>query len=100
MRFVLGWPSRNTEVEIKNKQSHVEYQIVSGYASEKDIRGLVGNCQRNEYSYFFTGYYSDRPQAIERMEGMIKEKQAELDSLRFALKVTKKRKWIEIQEQQ
>ena len=86
-----------TVVEITNRQQHVEYKITSGMRTdERDVRSCVGNFNSGTYSHYFTGWYGDRAPAIERLEGEIKKTKELLKQLEFSLKVTKKKKWIQV----
>ena len=95
MEFIFGYTNPTT-VEVINKQSHVEYKVLASYADEKDVRAAVGNCNRDTYAHHFDGYYFNRKPAIERMESDIEYLEKELEQLKFALKVTKKKKWVEV----
>ena len=95
MEFTFGYTNPTT-VEVTNRQQHVEYKVLSSFADEKDVRGAVGNAGRSQYAHYFDGYHFHRKPAIERMESDIEYLEKELEQLRFALKVTKKKTWIEI----
>lgn len=93
MNFTFGYTNPTT-VEVTNRQQHVEYKILNSFADERDVRAAVGNAQRGTYSHYFSGWHHERKEAIERIEGDIKELKQNLLELEFALKVTKKKKWI------
>ena len=96
MEFNFGH-TNTTKVEVTNRQQHVEYKIVSGLLTdERDVRAAVGNALRGTYSHSFTGWHSDRKPAIKRIEDDISELKEQLKKLEFALKVTKKSKWINV----
>jgi hypothetical protein len=93
MEFSFGF-TNPTVVEVTNRQQHVEYRIISGLrVEERDVRAAVGNALRGTYSHSFSGWYSDRKPAIERMERDIEELKQKLKELEFAVKVTKKKSW-------
>lgn len=93
MEFTFGY-TNPTRVEVTNRQQHVDYKIIEGFGSETDVRAAVGNAWRRTYQHHFSGWYSDRKPAIERMEQKIEELKQELKEIEFALKVTKKKKWV------
>jgi|VirMetMinimDraft_7_1064189.scaffolds.fasta_scaffold00306_14 hypothetical protein len=97
MKFTFGYTNPTT-VEVINRQQHVEYKILTGYGDEKDARAAVGNEGRGTYDHYFDGYHFNRKPAIERMESDIEDLEKQLDKLKFALKVTKKKKWIEVKQ--
>jgi len=83
-------------VEVINRQQKVEYNVISGIADEKDVRAFLGNVGRDTYDYCFTGHYSDRKPAIKRLEEDIEELEKQLEYMKFALKVTKKKQWSKV----
>jgi hypothetical protein len=97
MRFTFGYTAPTT-VEVTNRQQHVEYKILTGFADERDVRAAVGNAHRGTYSHYFSGWYNERSPAIERIEEDIRSLKKELLELEFALKVTKKKKWVLIKD--
>ena len=96
MQYSIGIIGIRGVVEVTNRQQHVEYKIISGYASEEDARKAAGNHGSGAYDCYYDGWYPRRKPAIERMENKIKELEKELEELKFSLKVTKKKKWIEV----
>ena len=93
MKFTFGFTNPTT-VEITNRQQHVEYKLEDGYAAdEREIRAAVGNVLRGTYAHSYSGWYSERKPAIERIEGDISKLKQQLVELEFALKVIKKKKW-------
>ena len=87
-----------TVVEITNRQQHVEYKIISGMRTdERDVRSCVGNFNGGTYSHCFSGWHSERAPAIERLENEIKKTKELLKQLEFSLKVTRKKKWIQVE---
>ena len=98
MKFTFGYTNQ-TVVEVTNRQQHVEYKIIQGLrVDERDVRAAVGNAWRGTYSHSFSGWYSDRKPAIERIERDIAYLKEQLEELEFALKVTKKKKWVLIKD--
>ena len=97
MEFTFGYTNPTT-VEVTNRQQHVEYKILTGFADERDVRTAIGNAQRGTYSHYFSGWYGDRSPAIKRIEEEIRELKERLSELEFALKVTKKKKWVLIKD--
>ncbi|MFT6124298.1 MAG: hypothetical protein ACJAV0_000432 [Shewanella sp.] len=93
MKFTFGYTNPTT-VEVTNRQQNVEYKIIDGYGGELDIRAAVGNEGRGTYSHYFDGYHFHRKPAIERMEDDAKRMEEDLERIRFAIKVTKKKTWI------
>ncbi|AUR82879.1 coil containing protein [Vibrio phage 1.029.O._10N.261.55.A7] len=93
MKFHVGIIDPCAEVEVTNRQQHVEFKIISGYASESDIRASVGNYGRNQYEPHYSGYYASRKISINRLESEIERTKEYLAGLEFSLKVTKKRNW-------
>ena len=84
-------------VEVINRQQKVEYNVISGIADEKEVRAFLGNVgRRDTYDYCFTGHYSDRKPAISRLKEQIKELEKEIEYIKFALKVTKKKNWSKV----
>ncbi len=96
MKIIIGYFGAKTTIEVNNRQQNVEYKIIQGFADEKEVRSAVGNMSRDTYDHFFSGYYQDRKQAISRMEDSIKEHEAEIEKLRFAINATKKKEWIKL----
>ena len=97
MKFTFGY-TVPTIVEVTNRQQHVEYRILTSFADERDVRSAVGNAQRGTYSYYFSGWHNERGPAIERIKEDIKDLKEKLLELEFALKVTKKKKWVLISD--
>ena len=95
MEFTFGYTNPTT-IEVTNRQQHVEYIILNSYASESDVRAAVGNEGRGPYAHHFDGYHFHRKPAIDRIEQDIEHAEKELARLKFALKVTKKKTWIEV----
>ncbi len=95
MEFTFGYTNPTT-VEVTNRQQHVEYKILNSFGDERDVRAAVGNAGRCQYSHYFSGWYHERKEAIERIEDDIKTLEKDLEQLRFALKVTKKKTWVEV----
>jgi len=96
MKITFGCFSPTT-VEVINRQQKVEYEILSGSATEQEVRAALGNVYRDTYSTFcFTGYYSDRKPAIQRLEEDIKSLEEKIEEMKFALKVTKKKHWSKV----
>ncbi|QDP67512.1 MAG: hypothetical protein Unbinned5350contig1004_19 [Prokaryotic dsDNA virus sp.] len=95
MEFTFGYANPTT-VEVTNRQQHVEYKILTSFADERDVRSAVGNAGRNQYAHYFDGFHFHRKPAIERMESDIEYLEKELAQLKFALKVTKKKIWVEV----
>jgi len=83
-------------VEVINRQQKVEYKVISGKASEQEIRAALGNVGRGTYDYCFNGFHYDRKPAIQRLEDGIKELEKQLEEMKFALKVTKKKNWSRV----
>ena len=96
MKITIGYFGTITTAEVNNRQQNVEYKITDGFADEKEVRAAIGNTSRDTYDYSYSGYYSDRKQAVDRMELSIKEHEAEIVKLRFAINVTKKKEWIKL----
>ena len=94
MNIEIGCIGPRSTVEVNNKQQNVEYKIIDGFADEKEIRAAVGNMSRDTYDFYYSGYHSDRKQAITRMEESIKEHESEIEKLKFAINATKKKEWI------
>jgi hypothetical protein len=95
MKITFGFLSPTT-VEVINRQQKVEYEILSGSATEQEVRAALGNVYRDTYSYCFTGYYSDRKPVIQRLEEEIKSLEEKIEEMKFALKVTKKKHWSKV----
>lgn len=95
MKFTIGNFNSST-IEVTNRQQHVEFRVVDGHANEEEARSCVGNESRGTYDFYYDGYYSNRKQAIKRMEDTINDLNNELERLEFALKVTKKKKWVKV----
>ena len=96
MEFIFGY-TNPTVVEVTNKKDRVEYSFKSGITTdERAVRAAVGNVWKGTYSYHFEGFYSDRNLVIERIQQDIKETKDKLEELEFALKVTKKRRWVRV----
>ncbi len=95
MKITFGHFSPVT-VEVINRQQKVEYKVLNGAASEKEVRAALGNVGRDTYDYCFTGHYSDRKPAIKRLEKDIEELGKQLEYMKFALKVTKKKQWSKV----
>lgn len=96
MRFTFGYTSPTT-VEVTNRHGFVEYRILSGHkCSEKDVRAEIGNIFRGAYCHSYSGNYSERSNAVKRIENEIAELEENLEKLRFSLKVTKKKTWKEV----
>ena len=93
MEFTFGYTNPTT-VEVINRQQHVEYKILAGFADERDTRAAVGNAQRGTYAHYFSGWHHERKEAIDRIECEINYLKENLLELEFALKVTKKKKWV------
>tara|TARA_R100000544_G_scaffold18817_1_gene8993 strand:+ start:253 stop:561 length:309 start_codon:yes stop_codon:yes gene_type:complete len=83
-------------VEVINRQQKVEYKIISGIASEKEVRAALGDVGRSGCEPFFTGFYSDRKPVIKRLEKKIQELEKQVDDMKFSLKVTKKKHWSKL----
>jgi len=96
MEFTFGYTNPTT-VEVINRQQHVEYKILNAFADERDVRAAVGNAGRGTYAHYFSGWHHERKGAIDRIEDDIKEAKQNLKELEFALKVTKKKKWVLIE---
>ena len=97
MQFTFGITNPTTTVEIYNRHDCVEYKVLEGYRpSEKDVRSAIGNTLRGTYCHRYSGYYSERAEAVERIKGDIESLERNLEELRFALKVTKKKVWKEV----
>lgn len=96
MKFTVGMfdPAK---VEVTNRQQNVEFKLLSGFASEEEVRKSVGNSFRDTYDYSYTGFYMDRNKAIERMESKLKDLESEIETLKFAIKVTKKKNWVKVE---
>jgi len=92
MKFTMGFNNVAT-VEVTNRQQSVEYKIISGCADEKEVRSSVGNALRGTYDHYYSGFYSQRKKAVARIESDIEQLESDLETLRFALKVTKKKNW-------
>lgn len=93
MKFTFGFTNPTT-VDVTNRQQHVEYKLEDGYAAdEREIRAAVGNALCGTYAHRYSGRYSERKPAIERIEGDISELKRQLVELEFALKVIKKKNW-------
>ena len=95
-KYSLGIIGVRSEVEVTNRQNCVEYKTLSGYCSEEEVRSTVGNFGSGTYSFYYDGYYFNRKQAIQRLECDIEYAEKHLSELKFALKVTKKKSWIEV----
>ncbi len=96
MKYSIGIIGVRGVVEITNRQQHVEYKVIEGWVSEEDARQAAGNYACGTYDCFYDGSHPHRKPAVERMESKIKELKKELEELEFSLKVTKKKKWIEV----
>jgi len=96
MNFVVGLIGPFANVKVVNKQDRVEYSIINGFADDRQVRGTVGNYQRSMYEFDFSGYYSDRKEAITRLNNEIESTRESLAALEFALKVTKKKNWVRV----
>lgn len=86
------------KVEVTNRQQRVEFKVLSGFASEEEVRRSVGNSLCDTYDYRYTGFYMDRNKAIERMESKLKYLEKEIETLKFAIKVTKKKNWVKVED--
>jgi len=95
MKYTFG-AFRSTTVELINRQQRVEYEVLNGNASEREIRAALGNVGRSQYQCFYTGFYSERKPAIKRLEKAIQELEKQVDDMKFALKVTKKKRWAKV----
>ena len=95
MIYTFGFTNPTT-VKITNRQQHVEYEILTGFGDERDVRAAIGNILKGTYSHNFSGWYHERKPAIERIESDIKQLKQELEELEFALKVTKKKTWKQL----
>lgn len=94
--YHVGILSPQAEVIVYNRQNEVEFKIISGSASEKEIRSRVGNYGSGQYEPYYSGYYSERKVAISRLEEEIQRTKDYLEALEFSLKVTKKKNWEEV----
>ena len=95
MKFNIGGSSPAT-IEVTNRQGAVEWKMLKGWATEKEVRSLVGNCDREMYQYHYDGYYSNRKNALSRMESNLIELKKQVEQIEFAIKVTKKKKWVKV----
>lgn len=84
------------KVEVLNKQNKVEFRDVDGYSSEEGARAAAGNVWRDTYDYCYDGYYSNRGQAVKRLQNEIEATERKLADLKFALTVTKKKVWEKV----
>ncbi len=82
MKITFGFFSPTT-VEVINRQQKVEYEILSGSATEQEVRAALGNVYRDTYSYCFTGYYADRKPVIQRLEEEIKSLEEKIEEMKF-----------------
>ena len=96
MKITIGYFGTITTAEVNNRQQNVEYTITDGFADEKEVRAAVGNMSRDTYDYFYSGYHSDRKHAIGRMESAIRDHEAEIEKLKFAINATKKKDWVKL----
>ena len=94
MIYGIGLFSCTGSIEVTNKQGYVEYEVLSGYCSDKEAKAAAGNQYSSTYSYRWDGYKCGKKEAVARLEYEIDEAQRKLDGLKFALKVTRKNKWI------
>ena len=88
----------NCKFEVVNRQGHVEYNILEGWATEEQIRSRVGNEQRSMYAHRYDGHYFRRKQAITRMDEELIDLKKQVEYLEFAIKVTKKKDWAKLDE--
>jgi len=94
--YSVGIFSPQAKVKVTNKQNCVQYEIIQGFCSEKEIRAKVGNTWIGEYGFHYSGYYSDRKEAIKRMEEELEYAKRKVNELEFAIRVTKKKVWEKI----
>ena len=94
MEFTFG--HGRTTVKVTNRQQFVEYEILTGYGSEVDVRAEVGNCERGLYAHYFDGYHFHRKEAIKRMERDLEGAKEIVKRLEFSIKVTKKKTWVKV----
>ena len=96
MTFNFGYINQTT-VEVTNRQQCVEYKVIKGFDSdERSVRAAIGDTGKDIWSDSYSGFYSERGLAIERLKSDILELKKQLNELEFALKVTKKEKWIKV----
>ena len=96
MQLTIGMFGPKAKVAITNKQNTVEYKVLSGHATESDARSAAGNIYKELYDFSYSGDYSNRKPAVDRISSRITELEKELEQLKFCLKVTKKKNWVEV----
>lgn len=95
LEVVVGMFNPST-VRITNKQNCVEYQVISGFASEREARRAAGNFHKSLYQYDFDGYYMNRKEALTRLEQELEATLRKAEELKCAINVTKKKVWKEV----
>ena len=94
--YSVGIWSPSSKVRITNKQNSAQYEIIEGYCSEEEARAAVGNTYRDTYCYRYSGHYTDRKMAIDRMTDDLNAAKKKVEELEFAIKVTKKKVWEKV----
>ncbi|MFW0776144.1 MAG: hypothetical protein ACN2B6_00290 [Rickettsiales bacterium] len=98
MTIGIGGISWQAKVEVTNRQSRVEFKIIDGFATEQDVRSGVGNIFRDTYSYSSNGlgFSDDKKLTLARINNDIEKLESQLEKLKFAAKVVRKKNWVEL----